>query len=257
MSEKSNTPGSTGNDVGIEELKRKLILANKILDLENLAKPLGHVSIRILGTETFLITRSVAPGMAVMEDIVICDLQGEIIQGKHPRTYSEVVIHAGVYKKRKEINSVIHVHPPYVMALSMVEAPIVPASFDAVELGPQPIAIFKKVAFIETMQDGEDIADLLRTNKAVMLKGHGSVTVGKSVEEAVYITLKMEFAARLQWMAASVGKLVPFTEQEKEPLLAFLQKMEVWGETGNFLNSYRRGWEYYESILKMIYNEQN
>ncbi len=232
-----------------KELKQKLILANKILDLEGLAKPLGHVSVRVPGTDTFLITRSVAPGMATEEDIVTCDLEGNVIAGKYSRTYSEVVIHAGIYNFRKEISSVIHAHPPYVMALSMVDIPMLPVSFDAVELGPGPIAVFTKTVYIEALEDGKEIAGLLGPNKAVTLKAHGAVVVGRSIEEAIYVALKMEFAARLQWMASAVGKLVPFTEKEKQPLQTYVRNMEKRAESGGFLNSYRRLWQYYESIF--------
>ena len=66
----------------IDQLKEKVVLANKILDYENLARPLGHVSVRIPGTDTFLITGSVAPGQATIDDIVICDMNGKVLQGK-------------------------------------------------------------------------------------------------------------------------------------------------------------------------------
>ncbi len=59
----------------MDDLKEKLIIAGKILDREGLARPMGHISVRIPGTETFLITRSIAPGMATLEDIVVCNLK--------------------------------------------------------------------------------------------------------------------------------------------------------------------------------------
>lgn len=242
------------DDATISDLKQKLVVANKILDLENVAKPLGHVSIRIPGTDTFLITRSISPGAATLDDIVICDAKGKVIEGKYRQTYSEVAIHAGIYKKRKDINSVIHTHSDYVTALSMLEIPILPASFNALEMGPQPIAIFKKLNFIEEIQDGEAIADLLGPNRGVTLKGHGGVIVGRNVEEAVYFALKMELAAKLQWMASAVGKLVPYTEEEKRPALEYLDKYYMQVDPSKipptFKTSYQRLWSYYEGKLK-------
>jgi len=235
------------DETTIKQLKNKLVLANKILDLENLAKPLGHISVRVPATDTFLITQNVAPGMATLDDIVVCNMEGKVIEGKYPRTFSEVVIHTGVYKKRKDVQSVVHTHSPYVIALSMVEIPVLPASHEALELCSEPIAIYKKIVFVDKPGLGEEIADLFGPNKAVMLKGHGAVILGKSIEEAAIMAVKLELSAKLQLLAMSAGKLVPFTEQEKTPVLEFLRMVEQKGGT---TTSYGRAWIYYESLFK-------
>jgi ribulose-5-phosphate 4-epimerase/fuculose-1-phosphate aldolase len=95
----------------INTLKENLIIACKILDMENLASPMGHISVRIPGTETFFITRSIAPGMATLDDIVVCNIEGKVIRGKYSETFGEVSGHAAVYKKRKDITSVAHTIP--------------------------------------------------------------------------------------------------------------------------------------------------
>jgi ribulose-5-phosphate 4-epimerase/fuculose-1-phosphate aldolase len=243
----SHSIGYGADEAMIKELKEKLILANKILDVENLAKPLGHISVRIPETETFLITRNVAPGMATLEDILVCNMDGKVIQGKYPRTFSEVVIHSGVYKKRKDIKSVTHTHSPYVIALSMTGASLLPASFEAIEVCTEPVATFKKIVFIDKPELGEEIADLLGPNKAAILKGHGAVVVGKGIEETTITALKLELAAKLQLIASSAGKVASFTEQEKQPLIEFLDMVDRRGGT---TTAYGRGWAYYESLLK-------
>jgi ribulose-5-phosphate 4-epimerase/fuculose-1-phosphate aldolase len=229
-------------DVKIKELKEKLIIANKILDLKDLAKPLGHISVRIPGTDTFLITRSVAPGMATLDDIVVCDLNGKVIEGKYPRSYGEIAAHTGVYKKRKDINSVAHTHSTYVIALSMTETPIVPASINSFTAGFEPIAILKKVAFIDNPAIAAEVADLLGPNNAVMLKGHGAVVVGKSLEECVDNAVALENAAQLQVLASIVAKVVPMTQEQKQPLVDYLTKAGGSGAA--------RAWAYYVSLLK-------
>lgn len=77
----------------IKDLEEKLILSNKILDLENVAKPLGHISVRIPNTETFLITRSIAPDMATGKNIAVCNMERKVIKGGYSATFSEVAIH--------------------------------------------------------------------------------------------------------------------------------------------------------------------
>jgi len=228
--------------VVLEDLKKKLIIANKVLDMYNLAKPLGHISVRIPGTDTFFITRSVAPGMATIEDIVVCDLGGNVIQGNYQRTYGEVAAHTGVYATRKDINSVAHIHPPHVIALSMTETPIVPASINSFTVGHEAISIFKKIMFIDDQAIGEEVADLLGPNKAVTLKGHGAVVVGKSLEECTDNAVALENAAYLQLLAGTAGKVLPLTPQEKQPLVDYLTKNAGSGAT--------RAWAYYDFLLK-------
>lgn len=232
------------DEASIKQLKEKLIVANKILDYEKLATPFGHVSVRIPGTDTFLIARNVAPGMNTIEDIVTCDMDGKVLQGKYNKTYSEVVIHTGVYKKRKEFNSVIHTHSSFVIALSMTDTTVIPANLSAMRVGTEPIALFKKMVYIDTPKLGEDACDMLGPNKAVIFKGHGAMVVGKSIEDAVYTARVLETSARLQWMASCVGKVAPLMEQEKQPVIEFDRRSVELGAGA------QREWAYYEFILK-------
>ena len=233
--------------MAIKDLKKKLVIASRILDREDLARPLGHITVRIPGTETFLITRGVSPGMATMNDIVVCDLEGKVLQGKYSSTFGEVIAHAGVYRKRKDIQSVAHTHSWFVMALSMTETTIVPASWESMKVAYEPIALYKRIAYLDNLEVAEEVAGLIGRNRAVILKGHGAIIVGKSIEEATISAIDLERAAKVQLLAAAAGKLVPFTEGEKEPLIRFLTKME--SEAGT-RNPFGRAWEYYKSQLR-------
>lgn len=231
----------------MNELKEKLIIAGKILDREGLARPMGHISVRIPGTETFLITRSIAPGMATEDDIVVCNLDGNVIEGKYSKTFGEVMAHVAVYKKRKDIQSVAHTHSPYVVTLSMTDTPLLPVSIEALKLGYDPIGFYKRMIHLEKLETGEEVAELIGTNKVVILKGHGAVVVGKSIEEATVSCTELEKAAKLQVIATSTGKLKVMTESEIEPVITFLKTMDAQGGTAS---PYGRTWEYYKSQLK-------
>jgi ribulose-5-phosphate 4-epimerase/fuculose-1-phosphate aldolase len=229
---------------GDRSAEGELIIASRILDAEDLARPLGHISARIPGTETFLITRSLAPGLATVDDLVVCDLNGNVIEGKYSRTFGEVWGHAGVYRKRSDVQSVAHTHSWNVMALSMTETTVVPAFFESMRVAHEPIALYKKLYYLDSPEVAEEVAGLIGPNKAVILKGHGAVVVGKTVEEATVAAIDLERAAKVQLMAESAGALVPFLESEKEPMARFLREVEARGGTNN---PYMRAWEYYRS----------
>ena len=232
------------NATTIRQLKQRLLTANRILDLEKLATPFGHISVRIPGTETFLITRSVSPGAAVMNDMLVCDMDGKILRGKYHDTYSEVVIHTGVYKIRKDVNSVVHFHPTHVIALSLAGHTVIPANLQATVVGLEPIAVYEKMIFIDKPHLGEAVADLLGANKAVILKGHGAVAAGVSIEETMYTALNLERSAMYQWMARSVGKVAPISAADKKELTKYHKSLRRGGHGSS------REWTYYEWKLK-------
>lgn len=103
------------------------------------------------------------------------------------------------------------------MALNMTETTIVPASFESIKVAYERIALYKKVSFLDNLEVTEEIADLIGPDRAVILKGHGAIVVGKSIEEATVSAIDLERAAKAQFMAACAEKLVPFTEKEMEP----------------------------------------
>jgi ribulose-5-phosphate 4-epimerase/fuculose-1-phosphate aldolase len=91
---------------------------------------------------------------------------------------------------------------------------------------------------------GEEIADLLGPNRAVILKGHGAVIAGISIEEAIYGARILETSAMGQWMARCVGPLVLPTEEEKNELKLYHKSVERPGHGS------AREWAYYEWKLK-------
>lgn len=117
--------------------------------------------------------------------------------------------HTWIYRARPEINCIIHTHPPYVSALSMLEVPLVPSHMDTSPL-------FDDCAFLEKWpgvpvgnEEGEIISAALGDKRAILLAHHGQLVVGKTVEEACMLALLMERAARLQLLAMAAGEIKP------------------------------------------------
>ena len=239
------------DDYLIAELKEKLITANGILDMEDIIRPQGHISVRIPGTETFLITRAVAPGMATTDDIVVVDaLDCKVISGKYGSTFGEVLAHAAIYQKRKDIMSVAHTHSLYVRVLSITETPLLPVSFEIMKVSYQPetIGFYREIWHLSNIYPKAcfDVADLLGQNRVVILKAHGAMIATGSIQETTSVAINLEEAAKLQVMAGSIGPLAPFTAKEKEQLVSFMKPLE---ERGGTASVYGRAWEYYKFEL--------
>lgn len=203
-----------------EEAKQKLIDAGKILDHEGQADfTRGHVSVRVPGEPSlfFMKPHSVGFDEITMDNILTIDLEGKVVAGT-ARRHSEVFIHSEIFRIRPDVHSIIHSHPPYAVALSASGRPMRALS--------QPSAIFYEalpvysgtIDLIRTKQMGQGVAEALGPHRAVLLKNHGVVTAGATIEESVIVVLMLENAAMIQMIAEAAGPTAP--EYSREHILA-------------------------------------
>lgn len=198
------------------ELIAKIIDAGKILQNEGL-KDLtrGHVSARLPHDPSrfYMKPHSVGFGEITPQNIVTCTLEGEKIDGGG-RMHSEVYIHSEIFKLRQDIGSVIHAHPPYAVALAATGQEIEPIS--------QPSSLFvdrlpvfdATMDLIRTPAQGHQLALALGGHMAVLMRGHGVVVAGETLEEAVVRMLMLENACMIQLLAKTAGPTMPSTFPE-------------------------------------------
>ena len=225
LKERRKTPV---NKKQVEELKKKVALGNRILFHQELADYHGHLSARIPGTRKFLIKPVLAPlGAVTSRDIVIVNIdeymqvceenwaragnvKKEIKLKIPPR---ETMIHAAIYDARPQVGSVVHTHQPLATAFSIGGAPILPVYNQAAPFAPET-PIFPSPRLIYTIQDGVEVVQALGDRMALLLQGHGIVTVGEGVEQSTSHAIYLERAAYMQWVASCVGK--PVTMPQKD-----------------------------------------
>jgi ribulose-5-phosphate 4-epimerase/fuculose-1-phosphate aldolase len=212
----------------IEDLKKKVALGNRILFHQGLADYHGHLSARIPGTRKFLIKPVLAPlGSISSRDIItvdideykaVCEQNWAKAGGKRKVTKikappRETMIHAAIYESRPEVNSVGHTHQPMATAFSVAGTPILPIYNQAAPFAPET-PIFPSPRLIYTVQDGVEICQTLGDRMAMLLKGHGIVVVGDSLEYAAVHAIYLERTAHMQWVASAVGKPVAMPQRE-------------------------------------------
>ncbi|HEY2561417.1 MAG TPA: aldolase [Caldimonas sp.] len=113
--------------------------------------------------------------------------------------------HLWTYRARRDVQAIVHTHPPAASALAAAEQPLVVAHMDATPL-------FDDMAFLADWpglptadREGELIAEGLGRNHAMLLAHHGLLAAGHSVQEAAFLAVFIERMARQQLDAAKVG----------------------------------------------------
>jgi L-fuculose-phosphate aldolase len=193
------------------DIKQQLILAGRILVAEGQDDfTRGHISFRLPDNPNlfFMKAHSIGLDEITMQNILTIDLEGNVVAGS-ARRHSEVYIHSEVFKARADVNCVIHTHPPYSIALSATGRPLKGYS--------QPGALFHgslgiytdTINLIRSHALGGGVVRALGQNRAVLLKNHGVVVTGKSIDEAVVGTIMLENAAMIQLIADAAGDLTP------------------------------------------------
>lgn len=194
-----------------DEIKEKMILAGKVLVAEGQDDfTRGHISMRLPDNPSlfFMKPHSVGLDELTPENILTIDLEGNVVAGK-ARRHSEVFIHSEIFKVRPDVHCVLHTHPPYSIALSSTGRPIRAYSqpgalfFEAVGLYTDTINL------IRTHAMGAGVAKALGPHPAVLLKNHGVVMSGASIEEVVIRTIMLENAAMIQMVIEAAGSAAP------------------------------------------------
>lgn len=193
-------------------------MAHKILAMEGLIGPFGHVSVRSTDKAKFFIARHESAIQISLEDVVEVDNNITPQLAKERDLYLEVFIHSSIYTRHPDINAVVHTHSPQAVALGTLRVPgnqIFPTTNPGANLG-NFISIFPEVGLVRDPEKGFRIADALRAQNGILLRGHGAVVVGHSLEQAVLRAIYLEFEARTQMESRKAGEPVFYTTEESD-----------------------------------------
>jgi ribulose-5-phosphate 4-epimerase/fuculose-1-phosphate aldolase len=194
-----------------------LVAANRILAHENIVDAFGHVSQRHPENPArFLLSRARAPEIIEAGDIMEFTLEGEPVDAKGRRPYLERFIHGAIYEARPEIQSVVHNHSHSVIPFGVTGEKLRPIMHTCAKIGFEiPVwdiaARFGDTNMLVTdMAMGRDLAKSLGKGASALMRGHGCVVAGASLQEAVYIAIYLDVNAKLQMSARHLGGDIKF-----------------------------------------------
>jgi len=218
----------------VAALKEKVARATRMLVREGVIGSSGHVSARVSGTDRVVIgPADVSREVLTAADMVIVDLDARRLEGGRPPLETE--IHTGIYRARPDVMAVVHSHPLHSVVFSITGKPILPVSVHGA-IFADGVPVFASVGHVNTRELGDGLARALGAHRAALLKMHGAVVVGASVEEAFVAALQLEENAEKQLLAEATGHVEPMTAEEAARC--------VKQSFGPF--SIAKRWEYYE-----------
>lgn len=200
------------SDIG--ELIEDIVAANRILAHEGIVDAFGHVSVRHpQDPSRYLLSRARSPELIEAGDIEEYALDGTPLSPRPRKPYLERYIHGAIYEARPEVISIVHSHARSVVPFSIVKERLRPVMHSCATIGPEVPVWDARRRFGDTtllvcdMPMGRDLAQTIGRGNAVLMRGHGSTVVGRSLKEAVYTAIYLEVNAKLQSEASRFGEV--------------------------------------------------
>ncbi len=197
-----------------EKEKQELIDCARSMERYNLVTLSGgNVSLRMPNGNILVTPSAMGYDSMVPDDIVILDSEGKIIEGKRrPSSDSKALLY--IFKHRPDINALIHTHQPYATAVGMV-CETLPANQVTVidEIGDDvPVA-----PFTPSSDEGMGISTVEHATKAkaVILKHHGVMAFGKTLEQALCAAVYLEEASKVHLAVLATGRPVPLLSAQQ------------------------------------------
>ena len=188
-------------------LTKTVALSCRILAKLGLVKETtGHVSARSPDSKAMLIRGRGKEETGLLftqpRDIILADFDGNKIQRSGSlKPPNESAIHGELYKARPEIGAVVHAHPPAVVLTSMAGIELRPlfGGYDprAMRLALDGIPLYESSVTLHSKDQVREMMAVMGNRELCILRGHGVVVVGASVEDATITTIKLNELAKL------------------------------------------------------------
>ncbi|MBD3403706.1 class II aldolase/adducin family protein [candidate division GN15 bacterium] len=184
---------------------QQLIDAGRRLDTKGfIAGTDGNLSARC-EDGAILITPSGRPkGQLTPDDLVTVSVDGTVVDGSG-KPSSEIAMHLLAYRRRPDCRACVHSHPPHATAFAVAGREL-PS-----DILPEVVVFVGRIPLAEYAPPGTEavpssLEPFIAEHNAFLLRNHGLLTIGTTVEEALHRHETVEHFARILWLALQVGE---------------------------------------------------
>ncbi|MDG4862462.1 class II aldolase/adducin family protein [Streptomyces sp. T-3] len=171
-----------------------------------------------------------------VSDLILVNGEGQVVQGRSHVNQAAFTVHAQVHAARPDVVAVAHCHSLKGRALSTLGELLDPITQEACAFYADH-ALYNAVTGVAVdAEEGGRIADALGAHKALILRNHGLLTVGDTVDAAAWWFLTMERCCQVQLDARAAGRpilidhkhAVSMREQLGSDLVAWINYQALW-----------------------------
>jgi ribulose-5-phosphate 4-epimerase/fuculose-1-phosphate aldolase len=182
-------------------------------------------------------------GQIRASDLILVNHDGEVVEGDWPVNVAAFAIHSQVHAARPDVQAAAHTHSRYGRAWSTLGRLLDPITQDACAFFEDHGLFDDYTGVVVDTEEGKRIAHALGDHKAAILRNHGLLTVGHTVDEAAWLFITMERTAEVQLLAEAAGTPVLIEE-------------EMARKTSKQVGSHLAGWFSFQPLYDKIVADQ-
>ncbi len=172
-------------------------------------------------------------------DLILVNHRGEVVEGRHPVNRAAFAIHSRVHAARPEVTGAAHAHSMYGKSWSTLGRLLDPLTQDACAFFEDHSLFDDYTGIVLATEEGDRIAQALGNAKAAILRNHGLLTTGRTVDEAVWWFITMDRTCQSQLLAEAAGKPISIDREN-----ALLTRSQV--------GSHDAGWFQFQPLWNWI-----
>jgi ribulose-5-phosphate 4-epimerase/fuculose-1-phosphate aldolase len=182
-------------------------------------------------------------GQVKVSDLILVNDHGDVVEGNQPVNAAAFAIHSAVHNARPDVVAAAHAHSLHGKAWSTLGRLLDPITQDVCAFYEDHSVFQDFTGIVYERSEGQRIADTLGEAKAIILRNHGLLTVGQTVDEAAWWFITMERSCQAQLLAEAAGK--PIRIEHENALI-----------TRGQLGTHSTGWFQFQPLWARITKEQ-
>jgi L-fuculose-phosphate aldolase len=209
------------------ETKEQLLwVAKEMLRINLVEGTAGNLGARLPDGNAVLTPSSIDYTEMTLDDLVVCDLDGNVLEGTRGPT-TEKALHLAALRQHQDIGATMHCHAKHatMFALTRTPIPAVIEEFDVFVGGDVEVADYCTTG---TQELADEVASRVATKAAVLMANHGLFAVGKTPKDVLHIASLVERTAEIVWGARALGTVVPLPDEVNQTFAGYYR----FGRTG-------------------------
>ncbi len=182
-------------------------------------------------------------GVLEVKDLILVNEQGEVVEGDGLLNTAAFAIHSQIHAARPDAVAAAHSHSLHGKAFSTLGRLLDPLTQDACAFYEDHGLFDDYTGVVLDLDEGKRIAHALGDHKAVILRNHGLLTVGHSVEEAAWWFITMERSCQAQLLAQAAGTPIPIEHRHAQT-------------TRDQVGTHLGGWFNFQPLLQRLLADQ-